>query len=47
MPAYINDTLKAINSNSIGCSFISENLLEAIGAMAEHHCYSKLLAMFH
>jgi hypothetical protein len=46
LPAVMNDALEAISGKRISCSFCSESLLEAIGAMAEHSSYSKLSEKF-
>jgi hypothetical protein len=42
----MNDALEAISGKRISCSFCSESLLEAIGAMAEHSSYSELSEKF-
>jgi hypothetical protein len=46
LPAVMNDALEAISGKCISCSFCSESLLEAIGAMAEHSSYSELSEKF-
>jgi hypothetical protein len=46
LPAYMNNALEAITSNSISCSFCSEALLQCIRNMARYNCHDEMLQMF-
>lgn len=46
LPAYMNNALEAIISNSISCSFCSESLLQCIGNMARYDYHDEMLQMF-
>lgn len=48
IPAYMNNVLAAVSSNTVRSSFCSENLLDCIGNMVQRqrHCYNHLLNLF-